>query len=151
MVCDAVWAQGFIRCKSLLRIYYFFLINEKLKKWVYWVNLVGDSDDWMERASFSLYGDSLLRNLRWPKAYRNLCHTWGSNVRGLRVHIRSSSKELSLVCSGSVNFVWSVLYALSRSHIKCLSDGICIRGCISFTPRAVCLIFCVILPEQKIK
>jgi len=38
-----------------------------------WAILV--ADDWMERASFSLNGDSLWRNIWWPKAYRNLCHT----------------------------------------------------------------------------
>jgi len=82
------------------------------------------ADDWMERASLSLNMDSLWRNIWWRKAYRNLYHTRGSNVRAPRVHIRSSLDELSLVYSGSVNLVWSVLYALSRSHIECLSDGI---------------------------
>jgi len=71
-----------------------------------WAILV--ADDWMERASLSLYGDYLLRNIWWPRAYQNLCHTWGSNVRGPKVHIRSSIDDLSLVCSGNVNLVWSV-------------------------------------------
>ena len=88
-----------------------------------WAILV--ADDWMEKASYSLNGDSLWRNIWWPKAYRNLCHTRGSNVRDPRVHIPSSLDELSVVCSGSVYLVWSVLYNLSRSHIECLSDGIC--------------------------
>jgi len=88
-----------------------------------WAILV--ADDLVERASFSLNGDSLWRNIWCTKAYRYLCHTRGSNVRVPRVHIRSSLDELSLVCSGSVDSVWSVLYALSRSHGECLSDGSC--------------------------
>ena len=83
------------------------------------------ADDWMEKVSFSLNGDSFWRNIWWPKANQNLYHTRGSNVRGPRVHIPSSLDELSLVCSGSVDLVWSVLYTLSRSHIERLSDGIC--------------------------
>jgi len=75
-----------------------------------WAILV--ANDCMEKASFSLNGDFLWRNIWWPKAYRNLCHTRGSNVRRPRVHIRSFLDELSLVCSGSVDLVWSVLYAV---------------------------------------
>ena len=82
-------------------------------------------DDWMERVSFSLYGDFLWRNIWWPRAYRYLCHTWGSNVRSPRVHNRSSLDELALVCSESIDLEWSVLYVLSRSHIGCLPDVTC--------------------------
>jgi hypothetical protein len=105
-------------------------MDGRFKQWsIGWVGLAISwailvADDWMEKASFSLNGDSLWRNIWWPKAYQNLCHTKGSNVKGPRVHIRSSLDELSLVCSGSEDLVWSVLYALSRSHIECLSDGI---------------------------
>ena len=60
-----------------------------------WAILV--ADDWMEWTSFMLNGDSLWRIIRWPEAYGNLCHTRGSNIKGTRVHIRSSLDELSLV------------------------------------------------------
>ena len=81
--------------------------------------------DWIERASFSLNGDSLWQNIWWPKAYRNLCNTRGSNVKGPWVHICASLDGLSFVCYGSVDLVRSVLYALGRSHVESLSAGIC--------------------------
>jgi len=75
VLCDAIWARGFIRYKSLHLIHYFFLMNGRFKLWsIGWVGLailwaILVLDYWMERAVFSLYGDSLWRNIWWPKAY----------------------------------------------------------------------------------
>ena len=130
-VCDAVWAwdlSGLSLCNSFITS--FLWMGDSNSGFIGWVGLaiswaIMVADDLVERASFSSNGDSLWRNIWWPKAYQYLCHTRGSNVRGPRVHICSSLDELSFVCSGSADLVWSVLYALSRSHIECLSDGIC--------------------------